>query len=66
MAKANRALVRLSTSDIVLSQKDAEKIPNYITIVDKDGEYLTEVEVYSVGYEDEEGNECEENGEYLN
>lgn len=57
--------VRLSTSDIVLPKSDEDKIPNYITIVDKDGEYLTEVEVYSIGYEDEDGNECDENGNKL-
>lgn len=57
-----KLFVRLSTADIVLSKEDAENIPSYITINDKDGEYLTEVEVYSVGYEDEDGNECDEDG----
>ena len=66
MAKGKKIFARLSTSDIVLSKEDAENLPSYITIVDKDGEYLTEVEVYSIGFEDEEGNECEEDGEPLN
>lgn len=66
MKKAKNIFIRLSTSDIVLSKEEEAKIPSYITITDKDGEYLTEVEVYGIGYEDEEGNECEEDGTYLN
>lgn len=52
--------VRLSTSDIILSVEDSKNLPKYVTVVDKDGEFLTEVEIYLIGYEDEDGNECDE------
>ena len=57
-----KLFIRLATSDIVLNKEDANRIPKYITISDKNGGYLTELEVYSVGYEDEDGNECDEDG----
>ena len=62
MSEKKKLFVRLSTADIVLNISDADKVPKYITINDKEGEYLTEVEVYSVGFEDEDGNECDEDG----
>lgn len=66
MAKANRVLVRLSINDIVLTQEQADNLPSYLTVTDQDNEYLTESELYIVRYEDEDGNECYEDGEYLN
>ena len=62
MKKVN---VRLGVSDLVLSQEEADNLPSYITVADKEGEYLTEVETYVVGYEDEDGNECDEQGNPL-
>ena len=62
---ADKIFVRLSTSDIVLTKEDASRVSNYIKILSQGGDHLTEVEVYSIGYEDEEGRECTEDGTYL-
>lgn len=63
--KAEKVFLRLS-ADFVLSQEDSEKMTSkYITIFDKDGKTLTSGESYLIGYEDEEGKECDEEGNYL-
>ena len=65
MSKEKTIFVRLGVSDLVLSKEEADTIPGYITVVDNQGEYVTEVETYIVGFEDEEGNECDEDGNLL-
>ena len=57
--------VRLGVSDLVLSKEDNDNFNGYVTVLDKDGEYVTDVETYLVGYEDEDGNECDEEGNLL-
>jgi len=48
---------------LILTKEDSDKIPGkYVTIVDSNGNNLGEVELYTVGHEDEEGNECDEEG----
>lgn len=54
MEKAKIILVRLGFSDVVVSKEDLES-----------GEYM-KPDSYLIGYEDEEGKECEEDGTYLN
>jgi hypothetical protein len=66
MEKANKVLVRLSVTDIILTQEQAESLPSFLTVVNENGGYITETAIYAVGYEDEDGNECEEEGYYLN
>ena len=66
MKKANKVLVRLGVSDIVLTQEEIEKSGTYLQLLDSDGNVIAETDTYLVGYEDEDGNECEEDGEYLN
>ena len=62
---SKKIFVRLATSDIVLDKEDANKVSGHTVINDKDGNYMTEVEVYSIGFEDEDGNECNEDGSDL-
>tara|TARA_R110000803_G_scaffold16197_5_gene44452 strand:- start:959 stop:1150 length:192 start_codon:yes stop_codon:yes gene_type:complete len=57
--------VILGVSDIRLAKKEAEKLPKYITAVNDKGETLAESEIYHIGYEDEDGNECDEDGNIL-
>ena len=59
-----KILLRLATSDIVIDADKKDLIPKYITVLDKNGNELDCIEVYSIGYEDEDGNECDENGNY--
>ena len=60
-----KVYVRLSTSDIVIPKEDANNINSYLTVKTKDGQILTDVEVYSIGYELEDGTECNEDGTEL-
>lgn len=60
-----QVFVRLGVSDIVLPQEEAATIPGYVNVIDNQGEYVTDVETYLVGYEDEDGNECDEDGNLL-
>lgn len=53
MEKAETILVRLGFNDQIVTKEQADN-----------GEYDTP-ESYTVGYEDEEGYECEEDGTYL-
>tara|TARA_R110002012_G_scaffold316846_1_gene532401 strand:- start:105 stop:278 length:174 start_codon:yes stop_codon:yes gene_type:complete len=56
MAKANKVYARVGFSDIVVPLEEA---------LDNSKKLVSE-ESFIVGYEDEDGNECHENGEYLN
>ena len=67
MAKANKVLKRVGISDVVLNAEELEKLETAIlTIFDEDNQPLFEINTYTIGYEDEYGNECHEDGEYLN
>ncbi len=54
--KAEKVYARFAFSDMVVTLEDTEN--NDIR--------LTQDECFLVGYEDEEGDECEEDGTYLN
>jgi hypothetical protein len=56
--KAEKIFVRLGLEDIVIEMNES-----YDPEADTD---LEDVNAYFIGYEDEEGNECEEDGTYLN
>lgn len=55
MSKAKEVFVRLGAEDIVVSKKELEN-----------DTYPRSCSRFFVGYEDEEGNECDEEGNYLN
>lgn len=52
MRKTNKVFARLGFEDLIVPLEDSEKI-------------FSSTETYLVGYEDEAGEECEEDGEYL-
>tara|TARA_R110002020_G_scaffold157720_8_gene340625 strand:- start:1836 stop:2009 length:174 start_codon:yes stop_codon:yes gene_type:complete len=56
MAKANKVYARIGFSDIVVPLEDA--LDNSKVLIGK--------ESFIAGYEDEDGNECHADGEYLN
>jgi hypothetical protein len=56
--KAKKIFIRLGVSDIIIEMDD-----DYDSEADTKPE---DINTYFVGYEDEEGNECDENGIYLN
>jgi hypothetical protein len=53
MLKAKEIFARLGFSDIIVPLEDSEKI-------------YSSTDAYIVGYEDEDGEECEEDGIYIN
>ena len=53
--KAKEIFVRLGGEDLIISKKDFEN-----------NNYGTDCTYYFIGYEDECGNECKEDGTYLN
>jgi hypothetical protein len=65
MSEPKKIYVRLSTDDLVLTKEEAENLPSYISVVDKEGEFVTDIQTYLIGYEDEDGVECDEEGNEL-
>lgn len=54
MKKATKVFIGLGVNDIIIPKEDAEKDINSKSI-----------NTFFVGYEDEDGEECEEDGTYL-
>lgn len=63
--KAKKVLVRLGFSDVILTQEEAENTNGHVTLYDNNGKVIGSTDTFFVGYEDEEGNECDENGDLL-
>jgi len=57
--------VTLSVSDFSVTKEENESMSGYARIYDKEGNLITETEIYLVGYEDEDGEECDEDGNLL-
>lgn len=67
MAKANTVFTRLSINDIILDPSQLVKFEKAMKVIfDEDNEFLVDLDFYTVGHEDEDGNECHEDGEYFN
>ena len=64
MSNKKEVFVRMGFSDIVMSKEDADRIKNII-MTDDENEYINDVECYTVGYEFEDGTECNEDGTAL-
>lgn len=61
-----KVFVRLGISDITVSPETQEKMSGYARIYDDEGNLITDSEIYLVGYELEDGSECDEFGIPLN
>ena len=61
MSKVNKIFVRIGFDDLSVPLEDKEMV---IVIQDSEGNSL-DIDTFVVGYEDEDGNECDENGNYL-
>ena len=54
---------RIGFGDLVISKDETDKLTSkWISITGSDGEKLGEIEAYHVGYELEDGEECNEDG----
>ena len=62
---SKKIYVRLGVGDIVLTKEEADKLPSYVTAVNDKDEILAEAEIYHIGYETEDGEECDEEGNEL-
>lgn len=62
---SKKVFVRLGVSDIILTKEENENFNGYLNAIDEDGNEIAEVEVYLVGYELEDGTECDEDGNEL-
>jgi hypothetical protein len=60
---SSKIYTRYGFSDILVAGD--QDIPKYIPVKDIDGFKITETEISLVGFEDENGNECEEDGTLL-
>jgi len=59
---SKKILVRLS-ADFLMTEEEHNKVHGkYATLRDVTGDYVVEGELYLVGYEDEDGNDCDEDG----
>lgn len=66
MAKANRVYTKVSIETVSLTQEQLDKLLRTDnTIYDEDNKPIVELSFNIVGYEDEDGNECHEDGEYI-
>ena len=52
---------RIGFTDLLMPKGTV--ISKYIKIYDVDGNFIDEIHATLIGYEDEDGNECDENGE---
>jgi acyl-CoA thioesterase FadM len=60
----NVKVLRRVSVDFVLTEEEDKKLTSkYTALRDKNGENIVEAELYHVGYELENGDECDEDGE---
>jgi len=58
-------LIRLGFSDVVIPKEDNDNFNGNIDCIDEDGNIIAYTEAYVVGYEFEDGTECNEDGTKL-
>lgn len=59
----SKVLIRVSV-DFLLTDEEHNRIPGkYVPLLDKDGKAIAEGELYTSGYETEDGDDCNEDGE---
>lgn len=64
--KQPQVLVRLGFSDVVISKEDSEKINDNIELLSIDNNsIIATTNAYLIGYEFEDGTECNEDGSKL-
>jgi len=67
--KAGKVFVRLGFSDVVITKEENEKFNGHVDLISEvecdDCPVMASTESYLIGYEDEDGNECDEDGNYL-
>jgi len=54
--------IRLSADFVLTVKEDSQISSKYVQILDKDGKCITEGELYRIGYELEDGTDCDEDG----
>ena len=62
---SKKVFVRLGAEFLLTQEEDSKLESKWVSVRDKEGNDMVEGELYLVGYEDEDGNECDEDGEPL-
>jgi len=62
MKKATTVYTRISLGDLILTKEEEKTI--HLSLIDQHGNVL-DLDSYLIGYEDENGDECSEDGEYI-
>jgi hypothetical protein len=57
--------LRIGFNDLIITHEEDEKFSKYVTVYDSEGNAVGEIVGYLVGYEDEDGNETDEDGNEL-
>lgn len=65
MSEKTKVFRVVGFSDVNLTKEESERASGYAILHDRDGKVIAEVETYGVGYETEDGDECEEDGTLL-
>lgn len=67
--KADKVFVRLGFSDVVITKEENEKFNGYVDLISEiecdDCPVMASTKSYLIGYEDKNGRECDEDGNYL-
>ncbi len=67
--KAEKVLVRLGFGDVLITKEENEKFNGHVDLISEieydDCPVIASTEAYLIGYEDENGRECDEDGNYL-
>lgn len=62
---SKQVLVRLGFSDVVITKEENDNFNGNLDCIDEDGKVIGYTEAYVVGYEFEDGTECDEDGTVL-
>ena len=65
MSQEKKVFLRIAGEDVLLTKEEANKADKYARIYDKEGHVITEMPTYFIGWENENGDECDEDGNLL-
>lgn len=58
-------IARLGVEDITIAKSELKNLDGYVRVYDNEGNLITDSATFLIGFEDEEGNEVDENGNRL-
>jgi hypothetical protein len=58
----SKIFIRLSVDFLVEEVEDVKIASKYVSLLDKEGKSIVDGELYRIGFENEDGDECDEDG----